>query len=466
MHRKPKTPESTPLNAATHPIEQLHAELSDLDWVTDAGRVARLSQDFNWYSPVLKRQLEGKRAAAAVRPRSEDEIRRLVGVCARLRVPITVRGSGTGNYGQCVPLQGGVLLDMSGYNAFLWARGGAARAQAGIRLWDLEKATKDQGLELRCMPSTYRSATLGGLFGGGFGGVGSINYGPLGSRGNVLGIRAMTIEEEPQLIELRGPEALAMHHVWGTNGLVLEIELAMAPVHDWMETIVTFPSFDQALDFSDALSRSAGIVKKELAFFASPVPDYLKQLGDYLPAGCHACIVLVAETSEAAMLELVGQWGGTVSYRKTAAEAAAGNRTLLEYTWNHTTLHAMRVDKGITYLQSAFTPGEHLEQVRRMEKLLGGEVLMHAEFIRNMDGLMTCTALQLVKFTTEERLNEIIRIHRDNGVRINDPHRFIVEDGRANGDLPQAVIETKRRFDPLNLLNPGKVRAWAEGIPG
>ncbi len=199
------------MNAPVHPIEQLHAELPDLDWVTDEGRIARLSQDFNWYSPVLKRQLEGKSAAAVARPRSEDEIRALVGLCARLRIPITVRGSGTGNYGQCVPLQGGVLLDMSGYNAFLWARDGAARAQAGIRLWDLEKATHEHGLELRCMPSTYRSATLGGLYGGGFGGIGSINYGPLGSRGNVLGLKAMTIEENPQIIELRGPQALAMH---------------------------------------------------------------------------------------------------------------------------------------------------------------------------------------------------------------------------------------------------------------
>ncbi|MGE3348728.1 MAG: FAD-binding oxidoreductase [Ramlibacter sp.] len=453
------------MNAPTHPIEQLHAELPDLDWVTDEGRVARLSQDFNWYSPVLKRQLESKTAAAVARPRSEDEIRALVGLCARLRIPITVRGSGTGNYGQCVPLQGGVLLDMSGYNAFLWARAGVARAQAGIRLWDLEKATREHGLELRCMPSTYRSATLGGLYGGGFGGIGSINYGPLGSRGNVLGLKAMTIEENPQVIELRGPEALAMHHVWGTNGLVLELEIAMAPVHDWMEAIVTFSSFDDALDFADALSRAPGILKKEIAFLAAPVPDYIRQLADYLPAGCHACIVLVAGQSEPAYLELVAQFRGTVTYRKTAAEVAAGNRTLLEYTWNHTTLHAMRVDKSITYLQSAFVAGQHLEQVRRMEKLLGGEVLMHAEFIRNMDGLMTCTALQLVKFSTEERLQEIMQIHRDNGVRINDPHVFVVEDGRANGDLAPAVLDTKRRFDPFNLMNPGKVRAWAQGIP-
>ena len=160
------------------------------------------------------------------------------------------------------------------------------------------------------------------------------------------------------------------------------------------------------------------------------------------------------------MLELAALHGGRVTYRKEAAEIARTHRTLLEYTWNHTTLVAFKSDKNITYLQSAFTPGQHLEQVRRMHALLGQEVLMHAEFIRNIEGLVTCTALQLVRFTTEERLQEIMEIHRANGVRINDPHVFIVEDGKAGGALPQAALEAKKRFDPLGLLNPGKVRAW------
>jgi FAD/FMN-containing dehydrogenase len=443
-------------------VTQLQAELPDLDWVTDAGRIARLSQDYSWFSPVLKRQLAHKRADIAVRPRTEEEIRRLVGACARLRVPITVRGSGTGNYGQSIPLHGGVVLDMSGYNAFLWARDGAGRAQAGIRLWDFDKAARPGGLELRCMPSTYRIATLGGLFGGGFGGVGSINYGPLGARGNILGVRAITIEEEPRLVELRGSEALLRHHMWGTNGLVLEVELGFAPTYDWLENIVVFERFEQALEFGDALARAPGIVKKEICLYARPVPEYIKQLEAHLPAGCSAIITLVAPSGEPALLELVAAFSGKITYRKTAAEVAASNRTLLEYTWNHTTLHALRVDKNLTYLQSAFTPGQHVEQVKRMDALLGAEVLMHAEFIRNMDGLVTCTALQLVKFSTEQRLNEIIRIYRENGVRINDPHVFIVEDGRYGGELAPAVIDIKHRFDPLNLLNPGKVRAWRE----
>lgn len=449
------------MTIAASSSDLLRTCLPDLDWVTDMGRVARLSQDFNWYSPVLKRQLADKCADMAVRPRTEDEIRRLVAQCARQRVPITVRGSGTGNYGQCVPLHGGLLLDMSGYNGFLGVRDGKGRAQAGIRLSTFEEALNHQGWELRCMPSTWRSATLGGLYGGGFGGVGSINYGPLGARGNVVSVKAMTIEEEPRIVELRGTDALALHHVWGTNGLVLEVELALAPAQDWIETIVVFDAFDAALNFADALARTPGIQKREVCFLAQPIPNHIQALAPHLPPDCHAVIALIAPSSETAVLECVAEFGGKLTYRMTAAEVAASRRTVLEFTWNHTTLHAMKIDKGLTYLQSAFTPGQHLEQVRRMEKLFAGEILMHTEFIRNVEGHMTCAALQLVRFSTEARLNEIMQIHRDHGVRINNPHVFIVEDGRANGELAQAVQDAKRRFDPLNLLNPGKVRAWS-----
>jgi FAD/FMN-containing dehydrogenase len=448
------------MTTTTAPIAALIAELPDLDWITDEARVARLSQDFAWFSPVLDRQLRDKRADAVARPRTEDEIRALVGACVRHRVPITIRGSGTGNYGQTTPLAGGVVLDMSGYNVLQWVRPGVARAQAGIRLGELEKQARVSGQELRCLPSTYRSATLGGLFGGGFGGVGSINYGPLAAPGNVLGLRAMTIEAEPQVVELRGAEAMRMHHLWGTNGLVLELEIGLAPAHPWLETLVTFDEFAPALAFANALAHAPGIVKREVAFFASPVPDHLAQLAAHLPLGCHAVLSLVAESCEEPMQALAASHGGTVGYRKTAAEVQKSNRTLMEFTWNHTTLHALKLDRSLTYLQSSFVPGRQVEQITGMERLLGGEVLMHAEFLRNLDGLLTCSALQLVRFTTEERLDEIMQIHRDQGVRINNPHVFIVEDGKAGGPLAPEIVEMKRRFDPHGLLNPGKLRDW------
>lgn len=66
------------MTASISAIEELLLELPGLDWITDEGRVTRLSQDFSWFSPVLNRQLKDKRADVAVRPRTEDEIRAVV----------------------------------------------------------------------------------------------------------------------------------------------------------------------------------------------------------------------------------------------------------------------------------------------------------------------------------------------------------------------------------------------------
>jgi FAD/FMN-containing dehydrogenase len=449
------------VGAATQAIV---AALGAIEWITD-GRVERLSQDFYWFSPVLKRQLKHLRADAVARPKTEDEVRAVVAACAAARVPITVRGSGTGNYGQCMPLHGGVILDLSAYNRLLWCEGGVGRAQAGIRMMEMDRATQPQGWELRCVPSTYRSATLGGLYGGGFGGVGSINHGPLASTGNVLGIRALTIEPEPRPVELRAPEALLLHHVYGTNGLVLELEVALAPAHAWLEAIVGFDGFDAAIGFADALAHAPGISKKSVTLLAAPIPDLLLAatplLKGTMDPGMHAVLVLVAENGEAGMQQLVAEFGGRVTHRKTAAEVRSGNRTIVEYTWNHTTLHAMKVDKSLTYIQSGFVAGRHVAQAKALREHFGDEVLSHLEFIRTKEGAMTCSGLQLVRYRSDQRLDEIMQIHRDHGVYIANPHVWVVEDGKQ-GQVNPDVVATKLRFDPMGLLNPGKLRGWVE----
>jgi len=458
--------ESTRIQAQTAAVA---SQLSAIEWITDS-RVERLSQDFYWFSPVLKRQLDHLRADAVARPRTEDEIRAVIGACARSGVPITVRGSGTGNYGQCMPLHGGVILDLSAYNRLIWHKPGIARAQAGIRMMELDRQTQavegsGMGWELRCVPSTFRSATLGGLYGGGFGGVGSVNYGPLASTGNVLGIRAMTIEPEPRAVELRAPEALLLHHVYGTNGLVLELEVGLAPAHPWLEAIACFDSFDAAIEFGQTLAVAPGVVKKSVTLLADPIPDILMravpQLAGQMKAGSHAILMLVAEFSEPGMLQMLGQFGGEITYRKTSEEVRRSNRTIAEYTWNHTTLHALKVDKGLTYIQSGFDPSRHIQQAKALRQKLGDEVLVHLEFIRTKEGVMNCSGLQLVRFSTEERLNEIMQIHRDHGVYIANPHVFIVEDGKQ-GQVNPDIVATKMQFDPAGLLNPGKLRGWEQ----
>ena len=75
------------------------------------------------------------------------------------------------------------------------------------------------------------------------------------------------------------------HHRWGTNGIVLELEVALAPALPWLELIATFEAFEAGLDFCIALNgHSPGIVKKELALMAAPIPEYFSVLKAHLPA--------------------------------------------------------------------------------------------------------------------------------------------------------------------------------------
>jgi FAD/FMN-containing dehydrogenase len=73
----------------------------------------RLSHDFYWYSPILRPQLAAKKGDVAVQPVSADEVLALMRFAGQHEIPVTVRGAGTGNYGQCVPLHGGIVLDLS-----------------------------------------------------------------------------------------------------------------------------------------------------------------------------------------------------------------------------------------------------------------------------------------------------------------------------------------------------------------
>lgn len=446
-------------------VHQLPELLPDLDWITDPGRVGRLSQDFSWFSPVLKAQLGEKRADLVVRPRSEEEIRRVVAQCAIHAIPITLRGSGTGNYGQCIPLQGGLVIDLTGFNALCWIQGDVARAQAGIRLSDLDTLLRPHGRELRWLPTTYRSATLGGLFGGGFGGAGSINYGPLAAPGNILGLKVMTVAAEPQVHELRGREAMLLHHTYGTNGIVLELEIALAPAIEWTEAVVTFTAFERGLDFAYHLGIAPGLTKKEVGFFATPVGGYFTSMPEAFPPDRHAVLTLVAPYSEPAMRQLAADFDGQITHCQTAEEVRASKKTLVELAWNHTTLMALKVDKNLTYIQSRFDPVRCREQARALETALSGEVLTHLEFLRGMDGQYTCSGLQLIRYSTEERLNQIMQIFRDHGVHINNPHVYMLEDGKQT-QLDPGILRLKTAFDPQGLLNPGKLRSWpsAKGV--
>ena len=129
-----------------------------------------------------------------------------------------------------------------------------------------------------------------------------------------------------------------------------------------------------------------------------------------------------------------------------------------EIAWNHTTLRALKLDTNITYLQVQYSGPNHLEKIETLEKLCGDDLIGHLEFIR-FDGTVQCVGLPMVKYTTTERLDELMRIHEDTGCPIFNPHRYTLEEGGMK-QTDEVQLAFKKETDPKGLLNPGKMIAW------
>jgi len=161
------------MSAAAEPA--FRAALEGIELIDQPVLLRQRSRDYYWYSPILKRALDGKAADLIAVPRDRDEVVRVAAACARFRVPLAVRGGATGNYGQMVPLEGGVLLDMARLDKTLGIENGRGHFEAGVRLGDADNEARLKGWELRMFPSTRRQATVGGYVSGGAAGVAGPN---------------------------------------------------------------------------------------------------------------------------------------------------------------------------------------------------------------------------------------------------------------------------------------------------
>jgi len=426
--------------------------------------VKQKSRDFYWYSPVLKRELDAVTADIVVSPISEAEVATVLAAAFRLGIPVTPRGGGTGNYGQAMPLTGGVLMSLADMNKVLSTHAGRVVCEPGAILLDIDKATASSEQELRMFPSTRATASVAGFVAGGSGGVGSITWGGLRDFGNVLRLRLMTMEAAPRALELTGADLHKAVHAYGTNGIITQVEMPLAAAYDWLDLIVGFDSFEAACAYAMALGEQDGILKKLITVVANPAPhDYFLRHRSLIPAGKSVVIAMIAPHALDAFHAF------TRPFRKAevlfdsslaAPETRRGLPPNYELAWNHTTLRALRVDPTITYLQARYLDDGALRTINRIHEKFGREVMGHLEFIR-FNGKIACAGLPLVRFTTEARLQEIIAEHEAMGAMIFNPHRYTLEEGGMK-QTDAVQLAFKRETDPQGLLNPGKMIAWED----
>jgi FAD/FMN-containing dehydrogenase len=421
-------------------------------------RLAR-SRDYYWYSPILKEQLDGAIADLVVVPADTDEVVKVASAAARFRVPLTPRGGGTGNYGQCVPLEGGVVLDLTRLDRVLSIEPGACRVEAGARISRIDDAARETAQELLMYPSTRQMATIGGFIAGGSGGVGSLRHGMLRDPGNLDYLKVVTVEPEPRQITLTGAAIDRVHHAYGTNGIIVEVGLPLTPATDWVHAAALFDGYDTALTFA-ATAQQEGLECYLLTVVERRFSEFYTKMDDRFPADRDAVFAMVAPEAMDVFSALVSRFDGRVSMAMNKPDLrAAGLQPAYECAWNHTTLQALKVDKGWTYLQVAypdpFDPALVMDQMSRY----GDGIYWHHEMAR-MGGHIQIFALPLVRYRGRDALYELIaELETRDGCTIYDPHVITIEDGGMK-QVDTGQIAFKRDADPYGLMNPGKTRGW------
>ena len=437
------------------------AALSHMEIDDNPVSVKAKSRDFFWYSPVLKTRLDHLTADFVVAPKSEAEVIEVLKVAYTHEVPVTVRGAGTGNYGQAMPLAGGIILHMKNMAAVKEIHPGRVIAEPGCLIKDLDAATKAQsGQELRMHPSTWATATIGGFISGGSGGVGSCTWGALRDLGNIIRLRVVTAEESPRVLEFRGEELHRVSHAYGTNGIITEVEVPLAPAYDWVEMFVALDDFARAAAFGAALADEDGILKKLVSAYEAPVPfDYFQRVKPYVHPGTSLLGLMIAPQSMDGFLTFLARWPDAgILWRSDETVWDRHPGPIFEYGWNHTTLRALKFDPKITYLQVRYSAPDHLPKIEAIRRAFPGEVMQHLEVMRE-NGKTMYAGLSLVKFTTEARLDEIVKAHEDMGCMIFNPHRYTLEEG-GRQTVDDRQLAFKREADPKGILNPGKMIAW------
>lgn len=440
--------------------QQIKKELEGIAVEDNPALVKQKSRDFYWYSPILKAQLDNVVGDLVVSPKNEEEVIRTLKVAYAHGVPVTARGGGTGNYGQAMPLSGGIILNLLNMNKIKAIHPGRVIAEPGIITAELDRLTKaHSGQELRFHPSTTGTATLAGFIAGGSGGVGSITWGGLRDLGNILRLRVVTMEAEPRVLELSAWDLQKVSHAYGTNGIITEVEMPLAPAYDWVDVIVGYDEYMDAVRFADALTHRNGILLKEVAPIAAPAPfEYFTRHKPWLKEGQSVVVLMVAPHSMEPFAAYVEKMKGEIRFRSDQVDSMKGIPHAYELAWNHTTLRALKIDPGFTYLQVQYPGPDHVEKVGKLAAIFGDEVIGHLEFIK-FDGAVQCAGLPMVRYTTPERLEEIIKIHEDHGCPIFNPHRYTLEEGGMK-QTDTVQLAFKKETDPKGLLNPGKMIAW------
>jgi len=419
----------------------LEAELRDLlgprGVSSDLRQREKASVDGARMSPIIAELLPLGIADLVAFPTTADEIAAVVGLAVRHGVHITPRGKGTGNYGQAIPMSGGLVVDTSRARTILGVDGDTITADAGAPMTALEQTARAAGRQLWMYPSTVHT-TIGGFLAGGSGGTGTIAHGS-NDMGFVVALDVVTPASAGELLHVEGDEALGFVHNYGTAGIIARATVRLEPLQDWRGLYASFPDFPAAL----SVIRELGRLRPAPRLVSADTPHITAQLppDDVFPADRSSLRMIADAAIVPAATALIEAAGGRI---EDVREGATVSTDISVLSYNHPIEWLQKSEPGV-YFHVEVSGDALIERIDEVHAVYPGG-LLHIEA-----GHTVPIGMLAGIYESPEQVFAGIAALTALGVGVHNPHQWNV-DFRLHETVALAA-----RTDPSGLLNPGKL---------
>lgn len=228
-----------------------------------------------------------------VKPSSTEEISGIMKVAHREKIPVTVRGAGSGLAGGAIPIHGGIVLSTERFDRVLEIdkENLAAVVEPGVITNDLCKMLEQEGLYYAGYPMSVETSTIGGNVACNAGGGTVIRYGNTGH--HVLGLEVVLANGE--VLTLGGKRrkdtngynlVQLMVGSEGTLAIITKITLALLPQPGVrVSLLAAFPDIATAIGAVPSIITASKSMPISLELMDKITVELIsKYLNDTLPA--------------------------------------------------------------------------------------------------------------------------------------------------------------------------------------
>ncbi|MGW2329085.1 FAD-binding oxidoreductase [Streptomyces sp. NPDC001700] len=414
--------------------------------------------------------------AVVVLPRTVEQVQHVCRTATALRVPVVPQGARTGLSGAANASDGCVVLSLIKMDRILEINpvDRIAVVEPGVVNATLSRAVLEKGLYYPPDPSSWEQCTIGGNIGTASGGLCCVKYGVTAEY--VLGLDVVLADGRLLSTGRRTAKGVAGYDLTrlfvgseGSLGIVVRAVLALKPAPP--EQLVLAAEFPSTAAACDAICRimERGHVPSLLELMDRTSVRAVNALGGMgLPESTEALLMAAFDTPDPASdLAAVGALCTAAGATEVVpAEDAAESDLLLQA--RRMTLTALEAVKGVTMIDDVCVPRSRLAEMidgtaaiaEKYALTIG--VVAHAGDGNTHPTVCFDPADEDESRRARESFDEIMALGLALGGTITGEHGVGVlkrewlarELGPVGVELQKGI---KQVFDPLGLLNPGKL---------